>query len=270
MHEISNTTSGYLHDDPPPNDRTRVVDQAVPSHLRSWSVPWDSYSPVDITPAELQPGQGLAASVAAGWAEPHPDPAALPDVAARQAAALVPFRLDDQGRPLHPAGRTGRTGRNLGKWGENQAADPIVVAGTAPHWRVLLIRRADCGDWAIPGGMVDPGETAPAALVRELREETGVDLTGLAPHVLARTLVADPRESDHAWVATTAALYRLPATVTATAADDAVDAGWFPFTGLDVLDAELDRVGGVLYSAHRPLLAAALDHLADEHPGGDG
>ncbi|CNF63221.1 glmZ(sRNA)-inactivating NTPase [Mycobacterium tuberculosis] len=226
------------------------------------SEPFPGYAPTDVTPPELQPGQGLAASVAAGWAEPYTDPAALPDAAARRAAALIAYDLDAEGRPLHPGGRTGKTGRNLGKWGENAAADPIVVAGTGPDdWRVLLIRRSDCGQWAIPGGMVDPGETAPAALVRELREETGVDLADLFPHILARTLVADPRESDHAWVATTAALYRLPAPVAAAAADDATDAGWFPFTGLDALQEALQGIGGTLYAAHRPLLATALQHL---------
>ncbi|MGP4030200.1 RapZ C-terminal domain-containing protein [Actinomadura sp. 3N407] len=237
----------------------------VPSSLRSWSTPHPAYAPVDITPPELQPGEGLDASVAAGWAEPATDPAALPDLAERQAAALIGYGLDAEGRPLHPAGRTGRTGRNLGRWGENAAADPIVVAGAGlADRRVLLIRRADCGAWAIPGGMVDPGETAPAALVRELREETGVDLAALTPHVLARTLVADPRESDRAWVATTAALYRLPAPVAAVAGDDAADAGWFPFTDLAALEEALQRAGGTLYATHRPLLAAALERLASD------
>ncbi|MEU8310682.1 NUDIX domain-containing protein [Actinomadura sp. NPDC048955] len=153
----------------------------VPEHLRSWSVSWSAYAPVDITPPELRPGAGLDTSVADGWAEPATDPAALPDLADRHAAALIAFQADAQGRPLHPGGRTGKTGRNLGKWGENRAVDPIVIAGTGRYQRVLLIRRSDCGAWALPGGMVEPGESAPAALVRELAEETGVDLNGFVP-----------------------------------------------------------------------------------------
>jgi len=31
------------------------------------------------------------------------------------------------------------------------------------------------GQWSIPGGRIEPGETAAAAALRELREETGVD-----------------------------------------------------------------------------------------------
>ncbi|MBV2367118.1 NUDIX domain-containing protein [Streptomonospora nanhaiensis] len=225
----------------------------VPEALRPWSTPWPDYDPIDITPPELWPG-GLAAS--AGWAEPYTTPDQVPDWAERQERALVPFEVD-AGWPLNPTGRTGRSGRNLGRWGENAAADPIVVAGTGDDRRVLLIRRRDRGVWAIPGGMVDPGETAPAALVRELREETGVDLTEAAPTILSRGYVADWRATDHAWVTTTAALYRLPAAVTATAGDDAADARWWPLTDIDHLAQETAPHGG-LYEAHRPLLSAAL------------
>nr|WP_304528888.1 NUDIX domain-containing protein [Nocardiopsis sp. JB363] len=132
----------------------------------------------------------------------------------------------------------------------------MVIAGTGTDRRVLLIRRSDNGRWAIPGGMVDPGENAPTALVRELREETGVDLAHISPRILTRGYVHDWRATDHAWVCSTAALYELPEVVPATAADDATDAAWWPWHG-DVQDlADLLASHGGLYPAHRPLLEA--------------
>lgn len=217
------------------------------------------YRPVDITPLELRP-ENLAASVAEGWAEPYETPQDVPDWAARRAAAVVPFDLDSQGGPVNPAGRIGRVGRNLGKWGENAAADAIVIAGHGEQRRVLLIRRSDVGEWAIPGGMVEPGESAVVASARELFEEAGLDLASVAPVVLARMYVPDWRNTDHAWVATTAVLYQLPALVDVAAGDDAADAAWFDFHTLDQLSADLAPHGG-LYPAHRALLTAALDHL---------
>ncbi|TGN72211.1 NUDIX domain-containing protein [Streptomyces bauhiniae] len=232
----------------------------VPAELRDWSTDWPAYAPEDVTPPELRP-QALALGVP-DWAEAAPTPADVHDWARRRKAALVPYELDARGWPLHPQGRTGRTGRNLGKWGENQAADPIVVAGTGRNRQVLLITRSDILVEAIPGGMVDPGETAPMALVRELREETGVDLSDHQPIILGRDVVDDWRASDHAWVASTSALYLLPATVSAAGADDALEATWWPFGSLDQLDATVSAAGRTLYAAHRPLLQRALDHLA--------
>ncbi|MGX7825141.1 NUDIX hydrolase [Actinokineospora sp. 24-640] len=46
--------------------------------------------------------------------------------------------------------------------------------------RILLIRRArppGAGQWSLPGGKVEPGESDAAALRRELREETGLVAT---------------------------------------------------------------------------------------------
>ncbi|MFC5667501.1 NUDIX domain-containing protein [Kitasatospora misakiensis] len=233
--------------------------EIVPADRRDWSAPWPQYTPLDVTPEELLP-EALGREVPF-WAEGAATPDAVPDWAQRQAAALVPYQLDARGWPLHPAGRTGRTGRNLGKWGENAAADPIVIAGTGTDRRILLITRSDIGVEAIPGGMVDPGETAPAALVRELREETGVDLSDHRPVILGTALVDDWRQSDHAWVASTSALYVLPATVTATAADDALDATWYPADSMAALESAIAAAGRALYAAHRPLITRALAHL---------
>lgn len=59
--------------------------------------------------------------------------------------------------------------------------------------RILLVRRADDGYWELPGGRVEVGESASAAVIREVAEEAGVAITvtGLAGiytdpgHVLA-------------------------------------------------------------------------------------
>ncbi|MEL6289378.1 MAG: (deoxy)nucleoside triphosphate pyrophosphohydrolase [Pseudomonadota bacterium] len=59
--------------------------------------------------------------------------------------------------------------------------------------RVLLAKRpegrSDAGLWEFPGGKIEPGETPEAALIRELHEELGIDVTAacLAPFTFAST-----------------------------------------------------------------------------------
>jgi 8-oxo-dGTP pyrophosphatase MutT (NUDIX family) len=42
--------------------------------------------------------------------------------------------------------------------------------------RVLVQRRSDNGEWDLPGGILEPGEEPAECAVREIQEETGVDV----------------------------------------------------------------------------------------------
>jgi 8-oxo-dGTP diphosphatase len=51
----------------------------------------------------------------------------------------------------------------------------IAAAARTADGRWLLIRRADTGEWALPGGTLEWGETLRASIARELAEEAGVE-----------------------------------------------------------------------------------------------
>jgi 8-oxo-dGTP diphosphatase len=71
------------------------------------------------------------------------------------------------------------------KWAEIRASRKHVLVVAAalidPDGRVLLAQRpagkAMAGQWEFPGGKIEPAETPEQALIRELHEELGVDVT---------------------------------------------------------------------------------------------
>jgi len=89
--------------------------------------------------------------------------------------------------------------------------------------RLLLIKRGHApgaGLWSLPGGRIEPGETDAEALVREMREETGLvieagQLIGSVRRPAADGEILDIR--DYAATVTGGTL---------RAGDDAADARW--------------------------------------------
>ena len=72
---------------------------------------------------------------------------------------------------------------------------PVECAGAIVRdeaGRLLLVRRGRPpaqGLWSVPGGRIEPGETAAAAAAREVREETGLEVVVGA--VLITAVIAD-------------------------------------------------------------------------------
>ena len=107
--------------------------------------------------------------------------------------------------------------------------DAVVVKGG----RVLLVRRGSPpfeGMWALPGGFVDKGEALEAAVLRELREETGVRGRVLGIVGAYSRPGRDPR--GH----TVSVAYAVePVSGRARGGDDAAEAVWHPLARLPSL-----------------------------------
>lgn len=229
----------------------------VPSEMVPWEKEFKEYKPVDYTaPVVLTMPE---------WA----------DVEVRNTSIRLNFNTIDgnvdrtsfvkkytviDGVPRNPIGRTGVVGRGLlGRWGPNHAADPIVT-----RWKMvdnkkvkgedgrnilqfISIQRHDTGDWALPGGMVDPGEVVPTTLQREFSEEA-LNIEHMTPEEkdklnknlkelfqngkeIYRGYVDDIRNTDNSWMETVAMYFHdevgnMAGNLTLQAGDDAARAKW--------------------------------------------
>lgn len=85
----------------------------------------------------------------------------------------------------------------------------MVVAAGALVWReregrleVLVIHRPRYDDWSWPKGKLDAGETSPVAAVREVAEETGLEVALGVPLPMLRYRVSGGRTKEvHYWAA---------------------------------------------------------------------
>jgi 8-oxo-dGTP diphosphatase len=104
---------------------------------------------------------------------------------------------------------------------------------------LLVIRRGHgpgAGEWSVPGGRVEAGETLHEAIVREVWEETGIEV------VVDRFLGWVERlGDDHHFVILDFVVGLLDPYAVPVAGDDAAEAAWVPCHEV----SELNLVGGL-------------------------
>ena len=134
--------------------------------------------------------------------------------------------------------------------------DVVIFTIREQSLNVLLIRRGNepyRGDWAFPGGFVEPGEDLETCARRELEEETGLSGIYLEQLYTFGDPNRDPRER-----VITVVYYALVPTdqMQLLAADDADEADWFSMDELPKLAFDHDEI---LAMAHERL-SAKLDY----------
>lgn len=122
--------------------------------------------------------------------------------------------------------------------------------------RLLLIKRADSGRYALPGGVQEPGETLTQAAIREVWEETGiaVAVTGLVG------VYSDPqhviRYDDGEVRQEFSVCFRArPTGGELVFSDESTDVRWVPPETLDTLDMHPTmrlRIGHAMASRNEP------------------
>ncbi|SDL84409.1 ADP-ribose pyrophosphatase YjhB, NUDIX family [Corynebacterium mycetoides] len=126
-------------------------------------------------------------------------------------------------------------------WLPSVTAIVLRDSATDSAWAVpdvLLVKRADNGQWTPVTGICDPGEEPHHAAEREVLEETGVAATTAA--LLGVGAVGPITHANGDEASYMSVQLRLeaaePASVPVVGDDESVDVGWFPISTMPVTD----------------------------------
>jgi ADP-ribose pyrophosphatase YjhB (NUDIX family) len=123
----------------------------------------------------------------------------------------------------------------------NSLVPSVNVVVTNDAGEILMIRRTDNDNWAVPGGAIDLGESVAQAAVRETREESGIEceITGIVgiysdpKHVILYTSNGEVRQ-EFSIVLTARPLSGQP-----TPSSESSEVRWVPVS--EVRDYTMDR-----------------------------
>jgi ADP-ribose pyrophosphatase YjhB (NUDIX family) len=155
--------------------------------------------------------------------------------------SLPPQRSGKRGRPREKGDRLPSLAELAVAPGDpdtpevNSLVPSVNVVVTNSDGDVLLIRRSDNQNWAVPGGGIDLGESMVSAAVRETKEETGIEreVTGLVgiytdpKHVILYTSSGEVRQ-EFSILLTARATSGVP-----TRSDESSEVQWVPRVSLD-------------------------------------
>ena len=141
----------------------------------------------------------------------------------------------------------------------NSMAPSVNIVVTSENDEVLLIRRSDNDNWAIPGGAIELGESMTQAAIRETKEESGIDceITGLVgvytdpKHVILYTSNGEARQEF------SIVLTGRPVGGELTPSSESSEVRWVPASKID--DYAMDRsmrirIGHYLEKQDSPVL----------------
>ncbi|XVQ86135.1 NUDIX hydrolase [Microbispora siamensis] len=139
----------------------------------------------------------------------------------------------------------------------NSLVPSVNVVVTNDAGDILMIRRSDNDNWAVPGGAIDLGESLPQAAVCETLEETGItcEITGIVGtytdprHVILYTSNGEARQ-EFSIVLTARAISGEP-----TPSSESTEVRWVPRDQVEALQMDRSmalRIGYYLADVGQP------------------